>query len=193
MAAFIPNRRDPDVTETALAKVRDDKVRESGDGFDGTWVAHPDLVPVAKDVFDAALGTAPHQKGRLREEVSVSAAQLLDLSVEGGSVTEAGVRANVRVALAYLDAWLGGTGAAAIDNLMEDAATAEIARSQLWLWRTTGLLTIEQYAAIRDEELARLGGATEGRLKDAWDVLDHLVLDDEFAEFLTLRAYALLA
>jgi len=192
MAAFIPNRRDPEVTETALAKVRDDKERESRDGFDGTWVAHPDLVPVAKEVFDAALGTAPHQKNRLREAVSVSAAQLLDLSVDDGSVTEAGVRANVRVALAYLDAWLRGTGAAAIDNLMEDAATAEIARSQLWLWRTRGLLTIEQYAAIRDEELARLGGATEGRLKDAWDVLDHLVLDDEFAEFLTLRAYPLL-
>jgi malate synthase len=94
--------------------------------------------------------------------------------------------------LAYLDAWLGGTGAAAIDNLMEDAATAEIARSQLWLWRTRGLLGVEQYAQIRDEELARLGGAGEGRLKDAWDVLDHLVLDDEFAEFLTLRAYPLL-
>jgi malate synthase len=128
----------------------------------------------------------------MRDEVSVSAAQLLELSVEGGTVTEAGIRANIRVALAYLDAWLRGTGAAAIDNLMEDAATAEIARSQLWLWRTRGLLTIEQYAAIRDEELARLGGVGEGRLKDAWDVLDHLVLDDEFAEFLTLRAYPLL-
>ena len=140
MAAFIPNRRDPEVTETALAKVREDKERESRDGFDGTWVAHPDLVPVATEIFDAVLGDAPNQKARLREEVSVSAAELLDLGVEGGSVTEAGVRANIRVALAYLDAWLRGTGAAAIDNLMEDAATAEIARSQLWLWRTRGLL-----------------------------------------------------
>jgi malate synthase len=192
MAAFIPNRRDPEVTETALAKVRDDKDRESRDGFDGTWVAHPDLVPVATQIFDAVLGKAPNQKTRLREEVSVTAEQLLDLTVEGGSVTEAGVRANVRVALAYLDEWLRGTGAAAIDNLMEDAATAEIARSQLWLWRTRGLLPIEQYAAIRDEELARLGGPEAGRLKDAWDVLDHLVLDDDFAEFLTLRAYPLL-
>jgi len=192
MAAFIPNRRDPEVTEKALAKVREDKQRESRDGFDGTWVAHPDLVPVATEIFDGVLGAAPNQKGRLREAVSVSADQLLDLSVEGGSVTEAGVRANIRVALAYLDAWLGGTGAAAIDNLMEDAATAEIARSQLWLWRMRGLLPIEQYATIRDEELARLGGVGEGRLKDAWDVLDHLVLDDEFAEFLTLRAYPLL-
>jgi malate synthase len=192
MAAFIPNRRDPEVTETALAKVRDDKERESGDGFDGTWVAHPDLVPLATEIFDSVLGAAPNQKSRLREDVSVSAAELLDLAVEGGTVTEAGVRANIRVALAYLDAWLRGTGAAAIDNLMEDAATAEIARSQLWLWRKRGLLMIEKYAAIRDEELARLGGPEAGRLKDAWDVLDHLVLDDDFAEFLTLRAYPLL-
>ncbi len=192
MAAFIPNRRDPEVTEKALAKVREDKERESRDGFDGTWVAHPDLVPVALEVFDAVLGSGPNQKDRLRDEVSVTAEELLDLTVGGGSVTEAGVRANIRVALAYLDAWLGGTGAAAIDNLMEDAATAEIARSQLWLWRTRDLLPVDQYATIRDEELARLGGAKEGRLKDAWDVLDHLVLDDEFAEFLTLRAYPLL-
>ena len=189
MAAFIPNRRDPEVTEKALAKVREDKERESRDGFDGTWVAHPDLVPLATEIFDGVLGDAPNQKSRLREAVSVSATELLDLTVKGGSVTEAGVRANIRVALAYLDAWLGGTGAAAIDNLMEDAATAEIARSQLWLWRTRGLLPIEQYAAIRDEELARLCGPAEGRLKDAWDVLDHLVLDDDFAEFLTLQAY----
>jgi len=192
MAAFIPNRRDPDVTETALRKVRDDKERESRDGFDGTWVAHPDLVPVAKEVFDGVLGDRPNQKDRLREDVSVTAAQLLDLSVPGGAVTEAGIRANVRVALAYLDSWLRGVGAAAIDNLMEDAATAEIARSQLWLWRTRGILPIERYAAIRDEELERLGGPREGRLKDAWDLLDHLVLDDDFADFLTLRAYAVL-
>ena len=192
MAAFIPNRRDPEVTERALAKVREDKERESRDGFDGTWVAHPDLVPLATEIFDGVLGAAPNQKTRMREDVSVSAAELLDLTVQGGSVTEAGIRANIRVALAYLDAWLAGTGAAAIDNLMEDAATAEIARSQLWLWLTRGLLSIEQYAALRDEELARLGGVGERRLKDAWDVLDHLVLDDEFAEFLTLRAYPLL-
>ena len=192
MAAFIPNRRDPEVTETALAKVRADKERESGDGFDGTWVAHPDLVPVATEIFDAVLGTAPHQKHRLRDEVVVTADKLLDLRVEGGAVTEPGIRANIRVALAYLDAWLGGTGAAAIDNLMEDAATAEIARSQLWLWRQRGLLSVERYATIRDEELARLGGANEGRLGDARDLLDRLVLDDDFAEFLTQRAYTLL-
>jgi malate synthase len=191
MAAFIPNRRDAAVTETALAKVRDDKERESRDGFDGTWVAHPDLVPIATEIFDSVLGDAPNQKSR-RPTVRVAAADLAWFGVEGGQVTDAGIRANVRVALAYLDSWLRGVGAAAIDNLMEDAATAEIARSQLWLWRTRGILPIERYAAIRDEELERLGGPREGRLKDAWDLLDHLVLDDDFADFLTLRAYAVL-
>ena len=199
MAAFIPNRRDPEVTDRALARVRDDKVRESGDGFDGTWVAHPDLVPVAMAVFDGVLGDRPDQKDRLREEVDVTAADLLDLTVADGRVTEAGVRANVRVALAYLDSWLRGVGAAAIDDLMEDAATAEISRSQLWLWITQAVVldddapfTPERYATIRDEELARLGGAGVGRLAEAADLLDRLVLDDDFAEFLTLRAYAIL-
>ena len=191
MAAFIPNRRDPEVTERALAKVRDDKERESGDGFDGTWVAHPDLVAVATEIFDKVLGSKPNQKDRVPSEAA-TAADLADFHVDGGAVTDAGIRANVRVALAYIDSWLRGTGAAAIDNLMEDAATAEIARSQLWLWRTRGLLSVERYAAFRDEELARLGGPAEGRLKDAWEILDHLVLDDEFAEFLTLRGYAVL-
>ena len=192
MAAFIPNRRDPEVTERALARVRDDKERESSDGFDGTWVAHPDLVPVATEIFDAVLGDKPNQKDRVPPDGDVAVSALADFRVDGGEVTDAGIRANVRVALAYLDSWLRGTGAAAIDNLMEDAATAEIARSQLWLWRTRGLLSVERYAAFRDEELARLGGASEGRLKDAWEILDHLVLDDEFAEFLTLRGYAVL-
>jgi malate synthase len=199
MAAFIPNRRDPAVTEIALAKVRDDKERESGDGFDGTWVAHPDLVPIATEVFDRVLGARPHQKERLREDVSVGAAELLDLRVPGGAVTEAGIRANVRVALAYLDSWLRGVGAAAIDNLMEDAATAEISRSQLWHWRTRGVGLSDRrrfdgalYASIRDEELARLREAGEGRLSEAAGLLDRLVLDDDFAEFLTLRAYSML-
>ena len=199
MAAFIPNRRDPAVTEVALARVRDDKDRESGDGFDGTWVAHPDLVPIATEVFDRVLGTRPHQKDRLREEVEIGAAQLLDLRVPGGRVSEAGVRADVRVALAYLDSWLRGNGAAAIDNLMEDAATAEIARSQLWFWRTRGvelddgrIVDGALYRRLRDEELGRLGGPSTGRLAEAADLLDRLVLDGEFAEFLTLRAYAVL-
>jgi len=200
MAAFIPNRRDPAVTEVAMARVRDDKERESRDGFDGTWVAHPDLVPLATEIFDGVLGAAPNQKGRLREEVSVSAAALLDLRVPGGVVTEAGVRANVRVALAYLDSWLRGVGAAAIDNLMEDAATAEISRSQLWHWRTRGVVLadgrifdVPLYESIRDEELDRLGGGGEARLAEAAGLLDRLVLDDGFAEFLTLGAYEMLS
>ena len=199
MAAFIPNRRDAAVTETALARVRADKERESQDGFDGTWVAHPDLVPVALEVFDAVLGPRPNQKERQREEVGVLASELLDLTVYDGAVTEAGVRANIRVALAYIDSWLRGSGAAAIDNLMEDAATAEISRSQLWLWVTQAVVlddgapfTPDRYAAIREEELERLGGRAVGRLVEAADLLDRLVLDDDFAEFLTLRAYALL-
>jgi malate synthase len=199
MAAFIPSRRDAEVNATAMARVRDDKVRESGDGFDGTWVAHPDLVPLATEVFDGVLGEAPHQKGRLRDDVAVTAAQLRDVRVEGGRVTEAGVRLNVSVALQYLDAWLSGNGAAAINNLMEDAATAEISRSQLWQWRVTGAalddgrpLTAERYRAIRDEELTALRGrdAGSGHLADAVGILDELVLAEDFEAFLTPRAYA---
>ena len=196
MAAFIPSRRDPQVNEVAMAKVADDKRRESGDGFDGTWVAHPDLVPLATEIFDGVLGERPNQKERLREEVSVTAGQLLDLHVEGGTITEAGLRLNVSVALQYLDSWLQGNGAAAINNLMEDAATAEISRSQLWQWRTTGSrlddgrrVDAALYAQMRDEEVAVLGGRQVGRLAEAGDLLDGLVLDDVFAEFLTLRGY----
>jgi malate synthase len=201
MAAFIPSRRDPEVNATAMARVRDDKERESRDGFDGTWVAHPDLVPLASEIFDGVLGDRPNQKVRLRSEVRVAASDLLDFRVPGGQVTEAGVRLNIDVALQYLDAWLGGNGAAAIHNLMEDAATAEISRSQLWQWRVLGTrlddgryLTGGLYTAIRDEVLAELrssGGAGDGygHLAEAAELLDSLVLDDEFAEFLTLGAY----
>jgi malate synthase len=201
MAAFIPSRRDAAVNAIAMARVREDKERESRDGFDGTWVAHPDLVPLATEVFDGVLGSAPHQKARLREDVAVTARQLADIRVEGGTITEAGVRVNISIALQYLDAWLSGNGAAAINNLMEDAATAEISRSQLWQWRITGTplddgrpLTTDRYLAIRDEELAALGGpgAGVGRLADAVAVLDALVLADDFAEFLTPRAYTML-
>jgi malate synthase len=200
MAAFIPSRRDPEVNATAMAKVRDDKVRESGDGFDGTWVAHPDLVPLATVVFDGVLGERPNQKEREMQSPSGSAAELTDLRVEGGQITEAGVRLNISVALQYLDAWLRGNGAAAINNLMEDAATAEISRSQLWQWRVRGArladgraVTPELYRAIRDEELSALGGRSAGRLGDAVDLLDDLVLDEDFADFLTLGAYERLA
>jgi malate synthase len=199
MSAFIPNRRDPEVTEHALARVREDKEREVGDGFDGTWVAHPDLVPVARAVFDRALGDRPHQKDRLRDDVDVSARELLDTRIDGAGVTEAGVRANVSVALQYLDAWLRGTGAAAINDLMEDAATAEISRGQLWHWSRHGVrtddgdaMTTERYGQFREEELRALGGRSQGRLDDAAAVLDSLVLADDFPEFLTLGAYGML-
>jgi malate synthase len=200
MAAYIPSRRDPEVNERALARVREDKLRESADGFDGTWVAHPDLVPVARAVFDDVLGDRPHQKERLREDVHVTAGQLQDVRVPAGQITEAGVRQNVNVALQYLDAWLGGNGAAAIHNLMEDTATAEISRAQLWQWLRHGAalagggaMTAALYQRVRDEELARLGGAGQGRLSLAAQLLNELVLNPEFVEFLTLSAYPHLA
>ncbi|MGH2617645.1 MAG: malate synthase, partial [Thermomicrobiales bacterium] len=199
MAAFIPSRRDPAVNETAFAKVREDKEREAGDGFDGTWVAHPGLVPVAMEIFDGVLGQRPHQKERQRDDVVVEAAQLTDLTVPGGEITEAGLRGNVSVALQYLNAWLQGTGAAAINNLMEDTATAEISRAQLWQWIRNGAttedgepITRERYIRVRDEELAKLGGPATDRFRDAADILDGLVLADDFAPFLTIPAYAYL-
>ena len=199
MSAFIPNRREPEVTERALAAVREDKQREASDGSDGTWVAHPDLVPVAMEIFDAALGDAPNQKGRAPDR-ALTARDLLDVTIPGGEVTETGMRTNVRVALQYLAAWLDGNGAAAINDLMEDAATAEISRSQLWQWRVHAVatsdgrpITGDRYAAIRDEELAPLqSSAPDLRWTDAAALLDELVLGDTFVEFLTLPAYPLL-
>jgi malate synthase len=198
MAAFIPSRRDPEANARALAAVRADKERESGDGFDGTWVAHPDLVPVAREIFDGVLGTRLNQKDRLRPEVRVAVSDILDVSVPGSAVTEAGVRANVSIGLSYLASWLAGNGAAAINNLMEDAATAEISRSQLWQWRVHGIplddgqaMTADRYTAIRDEELAKLrSAAPDFPWTDAAALLDDLVLADEFADFLTLDAYS---
>jgi malate synthase len=203
MAAFVPSRRHPEVNERAFAKVAEDKRRESDDGFDGTWVAHPDLVPVAQAVFDGKLGSRPHQKDRLRPEVRVTARELLDFDVPGGRITEAGLRNDVAVGLRYLESWLRGTGAATIFDLMEDAATAEIARSQVWLWlhRPPGRLddgrqvTPDLYRALADRELSTLRdevGADEwngGRWEAARRLFDRLVLDERFEEFLTLPAY----
>jgi malate synthase len=186
MAAFVPSRRDPEVNEAALAKVREDKVREANDGFDGTWVAHPDLVPVATEEFDRVLGERPNQLERLREEVSVQAGDLLDVRVPDGDVTNEGVQNNVSVGLRYLESWLRGVGAAAIYNLMEDAATAEIARSQVWQWVRHGRIDAEDVRRYEDEELAQAG---EGRWDDAREVFDAVAVSDEFVEFLTLPAY----
>jgi len=201
MSAFIPNRRQPDVTERALAKVREDKEREAGDGSDGTWVAHPDLVPVADEVFGRVLDNRPNQKEKQRPDVRVSGGDLLDVSIPGTKITERGVRANVSVGLAYLASWLAGNGAAALNDLMEDAATAEISRSQLWQWRTHGSvlddgrpMSAELYTSVREDELSTLRAAfPESPWTDAAALLDELVLSDDFAEFLTLGAYRLLS
>jgi malate synthase len=197
MAAYIPSRKDAQVNDLALAKVREDKLREAGDGFDGTWVAHPDLVPTAMEVFDQALppGEKAHQKERMREDVQVTARHLAHIDVPGGKITEAGIRLNVSIALQYLASWLGGNGAAAINNLMEDTATAEISRAQLWQWLHHGAqledgtpMSAALYTRIRDEELARLGGGS-GRFGDAAAILDELTLAPQFTEFLTFIAY----
>jgi malate synthase len=201
MAPFIPSRKNPEINTAALAKVRDDKLREVRDGFDGTWVAHPDLVPTARAVFDEALGDKPHQKAVLREDVAVTDPQLLDLKVPGGQVTEAGVRLNISVALQYLASWLAGNGAAAIFNLMEDAATAEISRAQLWFWLHHGgvlddgrPVTQALYRELRDDELGKLTALpTAPHLPAAQKLLDGLVEGKGFAEFLTLGAYEQLA
>jgi malate synthase len=205
MAAFIPSRRDPAVNERALERVRQDKQRESGDGFDGSWVAHPDLVPVCREVFDRVLGDRPDQRDRLREEVQVSAADLLDVAATPGRITEPGLRNNVNVGLRYLAAWLAGTGAVAIFNLMEDAATAEICRSQVWQWvhnevtlddgrmvtrELVDQLIEEELAAVRreaGEEFDAPGYATAAAL------FRQVALADAYQEFLTLPAYESMA
>jgi len=201
MAAFIPSRRDAEVNERAMAKVREDKERESGAGFDGTWVAHPDLVPIARSAFDRVLGDRPHQKSVLREDVRIAADQLIDPAVPGGLVTDSGVRTNVDVALRYLESWLRGNGAAAIHNLMEDAATAEISRSQLWQWVRHGAtidggggMTREYYQRVRSDALEALEreAGTASRFTDAAALLDLLVLG-EWEDFLTTVGAPMLA
>jgi malate synthase len=201
MAPFIPSRKQPQINEAALTRVRADKEREVNDGFDGTWVAHPDLVPTAREVFSKVLGSSPHQKARLREDVTANAAALQDTRVPGGTITEAGVRNDISVALQYLASWFAGNGAVAIFNLMEDAATAEISRAQLWLWLWRGAeleggarFSRELYARWKAEELAPLEQAMpDARWKEAAALLDELVLSEGFAEFLTLGAYERLA
>ena len=180
MAAFIPSRRDPDVNAVALAKVQDDKRREAGDGFDGTWVAHPDLVATAMHEFDAVLGPRPNQVERKRPDVSVSEDRLLDFDVPGGTITEDGLRVNVSVGVRYLDSWLHGVGAAAIDNLMEDAATAEISRAQVWSWVQAGRFSEGDV----QREIAAIDASDEAK-----DVFEDVALAVPFKEFLTPTAY----
>jgi malate synthase len=203
MAAFIPNRKKPEVTEAALAKVTEDKRREAGDGFDGTWVAHPDLVATAMAEFDAVLGDRPNQLDRQRPEVAVGPGRLLDVERPRDSITKAGLKTNVSVGLRYLASWLSGTGAAAIDDLMEDAATAEISRAQIWQWvhhkvtlagpeRTPVTAELVRRMLDRTEkELAEAGYEPE-LIGNARGVFEQVALADEFINFLTLPAYELL-
>ena len=187
MAAVIPSRKDAEANALALAKVREDKVRESRDGFDGTWVAHPDLVPTAMEAFDEVLGAQPNQVERPREDVSVSAGDLLAVAATPGGITEAGLRTNVSVGIRYLAAWLSGVGAAAIDNLMEDAATAEISRGQVWQWVRHGRFSRDAVQRMIEDVASEL--PDEAVYREARALFERLALADRFAEFLTLPAY----
>lgn len=197
MAAFIPSRRDAEVNERAFAKVREDKTREAGAGFDGSWVAHPDLVPLCREVFDGVLGDRANQLEVARADVSVGADDLLAVSATPGERTMGGLRANVSVAIAYIAAWLGGLGAVAIHNLMEDAATAEISRSQVWQWVRLGVtldtgdvVTRELVESVVAQEYSALAAEGESEeLRRARDLFLAVALDDEFPDFLTLPAY----
>ncbi|MEW1891313.1 MULTISPECIES: malate synthase A [unclassified Streptomyces] len=202
MAAFIPSRRDAEVNKVAFEKVKADKDREANDGFDGSWVAHPDLVPIAMASFDAVLGEKPNQKERLREDVSVAPGDLIAIDTLHAKPTYEGLRNAVAVGIRYIEAWLRGMGAVAIFNLMEDAATAEISRSQIWQWINADVVfengehatadlarkvAAEELAAIREE----IGEETfaAGQWQEAHDLLLQVSLDQDYADFLTLPAY----
>jgi malate synthase len=198
MAAFIPSRRDEAINKAAIAKVRDDKDREAGQGFDGTWVAHPDLVAVAREAFE---GGQSGPRAKVRRDAPPAVDALLDVTVPDGRVTAEGVRTNVRVALEYLADWLAGSGAVGIDNLMEDTATAEISRAQLWQWLHNQVpidgrspMTRQSYTALRSEVLRDLEArpAAGLRWRDAASLLDELVLSETFIDFLTLPGQRLL-
>jgi malate synthase len=203
MNALIPSRTDPEANARAIAAVKADKEREAHDGFDGTWVAHPDVVPAATEEFDAVLGERPNQIGRLRSDVPYDPAPLSDIAATEGEITEAGLRNNLSVGFQYISFWLGGRGAAAINNMMEDAATAEIARTQIWQWIHHGAqlddgrtITRELVTQLLDEETGKIHDAVgdevwgRGRPQDTREVLEDAALHDELPEFLTTGAYA---
>ncbi|SMF32705.1 malate synthase A [Pseudobacteriovorax antillogorgiicola] len=199
MAAFIPSRKDEKINEIAISKVTADKQQEASSGCDGTWVAHPDLVPVANGVFTEAFGDHAHQKHVLREDVHIRPQDLCNFSLDNFRITEDGVRSNIRIAIQYMNHWLNGLGAVALHHLMEDAATAEISRAQLWQWvhlkaelDDGRVVTPELYSELRQQELEALGGVYEGRHQEVIEILDGLVLSPEFTDFLTLPAYRLL-
>ncbi len=204
MAAFIPIKNDAAANEQALQKVREDKRREATDGHDGTWVAHPGLVAIAREEFDRVLGSRPNQIDRQRTDADVTEAQLIE--VPKGTITEDGLRTNIRVGIQYLEAWLGGLGCVPLYNLMEDAATAEISRTQVWQWvhNPRGILddgrkvTLPLMRQLLQEELARIRKErgerrfTTGHFAEATQLFDDLVADENLQEFLTLKAYDLL-
>jgi malate synthase len=206
MAALIPSRKDAEANERAIEAVRGDKRREAGDGFDGTWVAHPDVVSVALAEFDAVLGERPNQIDRKRDDVDVKAEQLLDAASTPGAITEQGLRNDVSVGFQYISFWLGGRGAAGINNLMEDAATAEICRAQIWQWirheaklEDGRTVTRELVLELLEEEMERIHAAVgedtwqKGRPDDTRKLFEKVALGGEdFPEFLTLPAYELL-
>jgi malate synthase len=195
MAALIPSRKDPEANERAIAAVREDKRREAGDGFDGTWVAHPDVVAPAREEFDRVLGDRPNQIDRQRPDVSVTAEQLLDVGSTPGEITEDGLRNDVNVGFQYISFWLGGRGAAGINNLMEDAATAEIARAQIWQWIRHGKVTRERVREVLDEEMERIHAEVgdevweKGRPEETREIFERVALGEDFPRFLTLPAY----
>jgi malate synthase len=200
MAAQVPIKGDPEANEAALSKVRADKEREAGDGHDGTWVAHPALVPIATEIFDKHM-PQPNQLDKLREDVSMEAADLLKPAT--GQITAGGIQNNVSAALRYMASWLSGQGCVAIRHLMEDAATAEIARAQLWQWLhfPGGVLgdgtriTVEMIDAEIDKELGLIRNEVgenafeNGNFVKAAELFRKIVVQDEFSEFLTLEAY----
>jgi malate synthase len=195
MAALIPSRKDEEANERAIAAVKEDKKREAEAGFDGTWVAHPDVVDAAKEAFDAVLGDRPNQIDKQRPDVEVGAADLLDAGSTPGDITEEGLRNDVSVGFQYVSFWLGGRGAAGINNMMEDAATAEISRSQIWQWVRHGKFTREDVRRILDEETQKIhdevGDETweKGRPEETREIFERVSLSDEFPEFLTIPAY----
>jgi malate synthase len=197
MAAAVPNRKDPEANTNALEKVRADKTREANDGFDGSWVAHPDLVPVCREVFDSTLGDKPNQLDKLREDVTPDDRALINVAATEGTITEQGIRNNIEVGIRYIESWLRGNGAVAIHNLMEDAATAEISRSQLWQWIYARaitdhgeIITHHWIEELLDEEFARLERFDGDRFEDARDIFEEVTLAPDFPSFLTLPAYA---
>jgi malate synthase len=195
MAALIPSRKDEEANQRAIDAVKEDKKREAEAGFDGTWVAHPDIVDVATEAFDAVLGDEPHQIDKQRPDVEVTAEQLLDAASTPGDITEEGLRNDVSVGFQYISFWLGGRGAAGINNLMEDAATAEISRSQIWQWVRHGKFTRDDVRRILDEETQRIHDEVgdevweKGRPDETREIFESVSLSDDFPEFLTIPAY----